>query len=84
VSDKISYSLCPKCYNDTVKGTPVTCANCPKVDCRENLGRHKFNLCPKCSGDLLFIDLKPKYYILCKDCMLASSLCKGASKIAVT
>lgn len=84
VSDKVSYSLCPKCYNDSTKTSALTCANCPKVDCRENLGRNKFALCPKCSGDILLIDVKPKYFILCKDCMLASPLCKGCSKISVT
>ena len=63
-SDKVSFVLCPCCYNDPpFEGTRpgLTCMNCPSYDCPNNMSHPPITGCIKCEADMVLSDLnKPQ------------------------
>lgn len=84
-NDRVSFVLCPMCFNDppfeaTKPG--LTCLNCPKSDCPNNLYKTPVAGCPKCESDMILSDLnKPQWKIVCTECHYSENVLEGAQSV---
>ena len=87
-NDRVSFVLCPACFNDppfeaTKPG--LTCLNCPKVECPNNLYKVPVSGCPKCENDMILSDLmKPYWKIVCVECHYSEGIFEGAKEVTAT
>lgn len=87
-NDKVSFILCPCCYNDPpFEGARagMTCMNCPNYECSNNMSHPPVAGCTKCEADMVLSGLnKPQWRIVCVDCHYSEVIHETAKNIETT